>query len=296
LADLKTLPLTVLLYEGPMARAYLARMAMEGFQPACILWMLLDKHPATKKKYPLWFPGGRWWAEKSQSLSLNHWARTLRVTQPRLCERILEGLAPLFPQAKETLDRMAGNLTPSEYTPETRKVLVSGVKDPRLASALNELTCKTLLFTGGGIVPKEVFAIPGIKILHVHPGHLPHVRGSDGVLWSVMERGCPGVSMFYMEAGLDTGDLIRATDLPLPQFNLKGLERPDDDTLYRALYAYYDPLLRAYFLGQALKDFHAISPDAWPSAPQNTKEGNTFRFMKAQQRQAALKILFPENL
>ncbi len=275
-----------------MARAYLLRLRQAGLTPACILLMVLDKHPGTKKTYPQWIPGWRWYAEKMQGLSLNHWARHIHMHMRPLFDAVQHGLEPLYGDVPATLQAMLGALDWRDFSPQVKRVTLSGIKDPRLKTALEALEYKTVLFTGGGIVPKDIFTIPGLRILHVHPGHLPHVRGADGVLWSIAERGCPGVSLFYMEAGLDTGDLIRASDQPLPRFNLAGMPPPDTQMLYRALFGYYDPLLRADFLTRVFLDYKNHDPTRLPCTPQDTSQGKTYRFMNENQRAEALKKLF----
>ena len=57
-----------------------------------------------------------------------------------------------------------------------------------------------------------MFEIPGIRLIHVHTGFLPQVRGADVLLWSLLVRGRPGVSAFFMTPGLDDGDVLAARE------------------------------------------------------------------------------------
>ena len=141
-------------------------------------------------------------------------------------------------------------------------------------------------------MPAEILELPGLRVIHVHTGFLPDVRGADVLLWSLMVRGRPGVSAFLMTPRLDDGDLLGATELPPLAIPLAAADRPDDETLYRSLFSFIDPLIRAEFVvSQVLEpatDFAAL-----PATPQDLNVGVTFHFMAAQLRSAALAQLVP---
>src|SRR5207244_390428 len=68
-------------------------------------------------------------------------------------------------------------------------------------------------------------------------------RRPDGLL-----RGRPGVSAFFMTPGLDDGDVLAARELEPLKITLPAGSRNDADTLYRALFSFIDPLIRAELL------------------------------------------------
>ncbi|EFL91636.1 hypothetical protein REG_1079 [Candidatus Regiella insecticola LSR1] len=70
------------------------------------------------------------------------------------------------------------------------------------------------LFTGGGIVPGSFFNLKNTRFLHIHPGYLPNIRGADCLLWSTMLAGYASATCFYLDPGIDTGDVINAAFLP----------------------------------------------------------------------------------
>ena len=81
-----------------------------------------------------------------------------------------------------------------------------------------------------GILPPSLLALPGVKFIHVHPGFLPYVRGSDGLLWSALIRNKPGVSVFYMDPEIDGGKIISAGEIspltfPVSKVPLRGVAR-----------------------------------------------------------------------
>ncbi len=46
------------------------------------------------------------------------------------------------------------------------------------------------------------------RVVNLHPGYLPWNRGSDPNLWSWIDNTPKGVTIHYVDEGVDTGDLI----------------------------------------------------------------------------------------
>ena len=291
---MKPLNLTVLAYDGPMARAYLGLMRARGMQPARVVLLVLARHPATGKPVGRFLPGGLRlrYARKAQDLALNFWPRRLRARLPALVDTIARGLVSFCEEAPQLLAGMAGRFAYEDYCETCSQVLIDGYRDPRLARALQGTPPGTVLYTGGGILPPELLGIEGLRFLHVHPGFLPHVRGADGLLWSMLVRGSPAASCFYMEEDIDTGDIVAATEYEPMRFTLECMTRPDDDTLYRALFSYVDPLLRARLLVENVLTCGMDDLRRIPSQPQSTSLGVVFHFMHPSLRREALQLLF----
>jgi methionyl-tRNA formyltransferase len=58
------------------------------------------------------------------------------------------------------------------------------------------------------ILPPEVFTIPRLGAINLHISYLPWNRGADPNFWSHVEDTAKGVSFHYIDAGIDTGDII----------------------------------------------------------------------------------------
>ena len=58
------------------------------------------------------------------------------------------------------------------------------------------------------IIDREVIAKFPKKIINLHISYLPWNRGSDPNLWSFLEDTPKGVSIHFIDEGIDTGDLI----------------------------------------------------------------------------------------
>jgi hypothetical protein len=290
---MKSLPLIVLAWDGPQARAYLSRMRLAGLRPDRVLLMVLNRHPATGKPVGGWLPGKfrLRFLEKNQELANNHWPRRLRVSHPALVGAMTEQIKRLCEPAETVIDEMTGRFRYESYANEVERILVSGLSDPALSDALSGMNSGTVLYTGGGILRSNLLKLPGFRFLHVHPGCLPHVRGADGVLWSLLVRGRLGMSAFHMSSGIDAGDVIVAEEYSPVFFDIGTKSRPDDESLYRAIFSFFDPLLRAEFLVSRVLAKGA-DPSGLPSVAQDLSQGITYHFMHPELRAKALALLF----
>ncbi|EHK01185.1 formyl transferase domain-containing protein [Candidatus Haloredivivus sp. G17] len=70
------------------------------------------------------------------------------------------------------------------------------------------------------IVPKQIIQIPEKGIINLHPSYLPHNRGAHPYIWPLIEDTPAGVSVHFMNEGIDEGPVIARK---------KVEKRPDDD-------------------------------------------------------------------
>lgn len=95
-----------------------------------------------------------------------------------------------------------------KFGDQVTTLIASDYNDVVLKNELIKDTGHTYLYTNGGRVPADLLNSGFGKIIHIHPGIVPDVKGSDCLLWSLLVRGRPGMSCFYMNNGIDTGDII----------------------------------------------------------------------------------------
>ena len=290
---MKTLPLTVLFHEGPIGRAYLAMLRHHGYKPARIIEMVYDRDLSTSQRIARWMPYRAWrmaWAGKVQDIRSNYWARLIANQKPVLFNTITQTVSATYGLPENFYTELLGKPNYESYAERVDKILVSGISDSSISTALSEDDNETVLFTGGGIVPSALLKTMGKWFLHFHPGYLPNIRGADGLLWSTIVRGQPGVSAIRMDDSIDTGNILTTEDCIPLSFHVPDGSRYDNKTLYRALFAYYDPVLRANSLIRLLSisnDIHKI-----PSLEQHIDSGITYNFMHADLQSHALKRLF----
>ena len=68
----------------------------------------------------------------------------------------------------------------------------------------------------GQILPKEVLDIPSMGCINIHGSLLPRVRGAAPIQRSIIEGDEEtGITIMYMEEGLDTGDMLAKAATPI---------------------------------------------------------------------------------
>jgi len=287
------LPITLLAYEGPIVRAYLAVLQNAGFRFRSIRSLIL-RSPRKKS----WLPQAVMDVYRQRRAVDTHlyWPRWLRRRCDYLYREMVAKVGSAFALRGELFDEALEGHDLSLYCDDVCAVTVDGLNDPALRSALAGLDPGEILYSGGGIVPAVLLNDPTRPWLHIHPGFLPHVRGADGVLWSTLVRRRAGVSCFHMAPGIDLGPVLAAREFAAPHFSLPKNQRPADATLYRALFSFYDPYLRASLLLDHLRS--RVELEGWgapPPVPQDPDAGVTYHFMHPLLRQRALGMLFRET-
>jgi len=281
------LPLTMLFHEGPIARAYLARLSRAGQRVQTIIQMI----PPSRRALHVLPSGFRQrWAANRQNLAAHYWPRVLADQYPELYRNLVSRLSDRYGLDDGFFAEIRAVDGLEDYAETVLPVEITGVGDPRLPAILERTVSSTLLYTGGGMVPRSVFDISGLKILHVHPCHFPHLRGADGLLWSTLARGRPGVSCFVMRPGLDMGDVVEARDIEALTFDVPPGEAPNRQDLYRMLFSYYDPVLRADLLLSVVADHP--DPREIIGRPQDLGAGLTYHFMEPRLQALALAKIF----
>jgi methionyl-tRNA formyltransferase len=71
-----------------------------------------------------------------------------------------------------------------------------------------------IIFTGGNILRKQLLEVPRLGVLNVHLGLLPEVRGMSSPEWSLLNHVPAGVTLHYVDAGIDTGPLLQRCEFP----------------------------------------------------------------------------------
>jgi hypothetical protein len=286
--------LSVLGYEGPQLRAYLCLLKACGLPVTHLMLMALTRDVSSGKPVARWLSSAMRtsMALKLQDARMNFWPRRIAHLHPACYAAVTQQMASRYGFDPALYETMRGHFDWSSYAEKLSVVPVENLRDPNLTAWLSAHVRGAVLFTGGGILPASILAVPNLRFLHFHPGFLPHVRGADGLLWSILLRGRPGISGFYMNAGIDTGDLVMAREEAALRFDLTAEATPDAQTLYRALFSYIDPMIRAKALCDLLAS--GYSPDAFPATPQEVTAGETYHFMHPMLRGRTLRRLFPQ--
>lgn len=253
----------------PTSRTYLTYLAAGGYRVRKI--MLVDfvgRQPEIRALAARW---GRWIA----------WQRKRRLRRPdrvyspefqALCARLQEGLP-----------HQVDHFGPFDFARHAERVDAFAAEDFNDGDLHRRMLREgpgTFLYTNGGRVPPGLLSQTGLRILHIHPGVVPEVKGSDCLFWSLLMRGTPGMSCFYMNAGIDTGDVIHTREFAAPRFpDLAGLFDADPDMAYAALLNAYDPHLRAMTLMEVIAMAQGTPLDRLPARRQSPGSGRSYFWM-----------------
>ena len=85
---------------------------------------------------------------------------------------------------------------------------VQDLNSQQSATAIYEHEVDLIVFTGGGLIRRELLDSVRIGILNCHWGILPEYRGMDTTIWAEWEQQPTGLSLHLMDRGVDTGPII----------------------------------------------------------------------------------------
>lgn len=103
-----------------------------------------------------------------------------------------------------------------------------------VAKLIKNNTVDLYVIAGARILKKDVIEAAGDKILNIHPGILPKVRGLDTLLWSIYYDEPIGISAHFISPRIDLGLLIYKEKLELKKddttidISLRLLEKQSD--------------------------------------------------------------------
>lgn len=91
------------------------------------------------------------------------------------------------------------------------------VRDPEFIAQLKELNPEVIVVVAfGQIIPQAILDLPKYGCINVHASLLPAYRGAAPIQWAVINGEAEsGVTIMRMDAGLDTGDMLTKTVVPL---------------------------------------------------------------------------------
>ncbi len=71
-----------------------------------------------------------------------------------------------------------------------------------------------IIFTGGNILRGSLLAVPRFGVLNAHLALLPEIRGMSAPEWSLLLDVPVGITIHYIDAGIDTGPILLRSELP----------------------------------------------------------------------------------
>lgn len=91
-----------------------------------------------------------------------------------------------------------------------RLIQPTNINDPDSVEALRNLSIDvTVVASYGQLLKPAVFTLPRLGTINIHASLLPAYRGAAPVNWAIMRGETrTGISTFFIEKGLDTGDVL----------------------------------------------------------------------------------------
>lgn len=148
------------------------------------------------------------------------------------------------------------------------------VNSPEVVAAAQATPVDVLIYSGpGGAILRRGLLNTGKRFLHIHPGIVPHFRGSTTVYYSLLIAGNCGASAIFLDEQIDAGPVLATRTYPPPA---------DRTTIDHG----YDPSIRSDLLVQVLKDYQATGE--FQARPQSTAPGETYYIMHPVLRHTAI--------
>lgn len=106
-------------------------------------------------------------------------------------------------------------------TTGTKIVFCKTLNDKTVEDVLKTKSKKLVVFTGGGIIRKNILQLAGDGIINCHMGILPRYKGMDLPEWSVLENNHHqiGLTLHFMDTGIDTGHILKTVKIPIGNTN-----------------------------------------------------------------------------
>ncbi len=91
------------------------------------------------------------------------------------------------------------------------------IKEPAFIEQMTALAPDVIIVVAfGQFLPKQMLALPPLGCINVHASILPYYRGAAPIHWAVINgEALTGVTTMYMDAGMDTGDMILKAETPI---------------------------------------------------------------------------------
>ena len=91
------------------------------------------------------------------------------------------------------------------------------VRAPEIVAEIAAMQPECIIVVGyGQIIPQAVLDIPPHGILNVHASLLPKLRGAAPIQWAIANGDTvTGNTIMRIDAGLDTGDMLRKSEMPI---------------------------------------------------------------------------------
>lgn len=117
----------------------------------------------------------------------------------------------------EEIKRRYALNTDSHYQSHVEYYSVNSVNDAATMEAIRRCRPDIVVVNGTRIISKQVLEAVQVPIINMHMGITPKYRGVHGGYWALVSGDAEhcGVTVHMVNAGIDTGDVIRQKRIPV---------------------------------------------------------------------------------
>ena len=122
-------------------------------------------------------------------------------------------------------DKPKGRGKEMQFTPVKEAAVKHGIevyqprkiREPECVEKLKQYNADIMVVVAfGQILPKEILEMTSYGCVNVHASLLPKYRGAAPIQWSIIDgEEVTGVTTMQMDEGLDTGDMLLKTEVPI---------------------------------------------------------------------------------
>ena len=191
----------VILGPSPYSESSIAvavRLAKLGYTPAGALTLSSFNLPTLARKFGQW--GSREVVGYVQRKMFSHGQAKLR--NPYL-QPLLQNGGERFRSIRQLAKRYGFPVA-----------VCKNQNTAKAVAQLREWSPDLAVFTGGNILRQPLLNVPRLGIINLHLAMLPHVRGMSTPEWSLLKSIPVGVTIHYIDAGVDTGPILARFELP----------------------------------------------------------------------------------
>jgi len=177
--------------------AMAVRLAQSGYVPVGALTLPSFDRSTLARKLAQW--GARGVADYAHSKLISRTRMDAQLRNPHL--------KPLLQHGFRSLRQVAAHYAFPIVTCKDQNA-------PDAIAQLKEWSPDLCIFTGGNILRSPLLQVPRRGVLNAHLGLLPEIRGMSSPEWSLLAGVPLGVTVHYIDAGIDTGPILLRRVLP----------------------------------------------------------------------------------
>jgi hypothetical protein len=102
-------------------------------------------------------------------------------------------------------------------------VSVPDLNGEEAVAKLRDLNADLGVVVGTRVLRRNIFSVPRLGCINLHKGRVPDYRGMPPGFWELFDGAASaGITVHFVDSGLDTGDVIATADVPI-----EPLDTPD---------------------------------------------------------------------